>query len=73
MKALLGTPYYIAPEILLKGNYGVACDLWSLGVVMYVLLTGVPPFFGNSNKEIFEAIKTGKFDINLKPFLKGEY
>ena len=55
-----GTPYYIAPEVL-SGNYGKECDLWSLGVVLYQMLTGIMPFDGNSQEEVFGKIKRGKF------------
>ena len=47
MTALAGTPYFIAPEVL-KGFYGKECDIWSLGVLLYLLLSGDYPFDGDS-------------------------
>ncbi|GJP33190.1 hypothetical protein CLOM_g17749 [Closterium sp. NIES-68] len=52
----VGTPYYIAPEVL-AGSYGPEADIWSAGVVLYTLLCGAPPFFADTNEEIFDAIK----------------
>jgi calcium-dependent protein kinase len=49
-------------------KYGIECDLWSLGVNLYILLSGIPPFTGDSDKEIFEKIKKGKYDLELKEF-----
>lgn len=57
--------YYIAPEII-GGSYDQKCDIWSAGVILYILLSAVPPFDGESDKEIIEAVRKLKFDINSK-------
>lgn len=59
----LGTPYYIAPEVLAK-NYGAKCDIWSCGVITYIILSGIPPFNGASDQEIMKKVKLGKFSFN---------
>jgi calcium-dependent protein kinase len=59
----IGTPYYIAPEVL-NHNYGKECDNWSLGVMCYITLSGIPPFNGGTDQEIMNAIKSGKFHFN---------
>lgn len=51
MKETCGTPYYIAPEVL-KGKYNEKCDLWSIGIIMYIMLCGYPPFNGKNDIEI---------------------
>ena len=61
-KTVAGTVYYLAPEVI-KGNYNEKCDEWSLGAVMYLLLSGNPPFIGNHNKEIMTKILTEKVDM----------
>ena len=58
-----GTSYYIAPEVL-KKKYDERCDVWSVGVLLYILLSGTPPFDGRDDQEITENVKKGK--INLK-------
>ena len=58
-----GTPFYISPEVI-SGNYGMDCDMWSLGCILYCLLCGYPPFFGDDNVEILKLVKKGKFEYD---------
>jgi calcium/calmodulin-dependent protein kinase I len=58
-----GTPGYVAPEILEQRPYGKECDYWSIGVVLYILLCGFPPFYDEDNMVLFEKIKHGKYDF----------
>ena len=55
MKTVVGTPYYVAPEVL-RGSYDKRCDVWSLGIILFVFLCGYPPFEGDNNKEIFKNV-----------------
>ena len=64
---LIGSAYYIAPEVLSR-NYTELCDLWSCGVIMYILLTGRPPFNGSSEEEIMKKIKEGTYDLKKYPW-----
>jgi len=67
-KKVIGSAYYIAPEVL-QSKYNEKCDVWSCGVIMYILLCGSPPFAGN-DEEILEKIKKGKFQMKDDPWPK---
>ena len=68
MELVLGTAYYIAPEIL-TGKYDEKCDMWSIGVILYILLSGEPPFAGGSDAEIIAKVKKGKYNFNRKRYI----
>lgn len=57
MTTKTGTCYYVSPEIL-AGPYDSKCDIWSLGVILYMMLAGYPPFDGESDRDILEAVKS---------------
>ncbi|XP_050221826.1 phosphoenolpyruvate carboxylase kinase 2 [Mercurialis annua] len=59
MSGVVGTPYYAAPEVVLGRDYNEKVDVWSAGVVLYVMLAGFPPFYGETVEEIFEAVIRG--------------
>ena len=58
-----GTPGYVAPEIINERPYGKECDYWSIGVVLYILLCGSPPFFEDERADLFEKIKTASYEF----------
>ena len=57
-----GTPGYVAPEVLMEKGYGTQVDMWSYGVIAYILLCGFPPFYDDNNSALYRAIKSGKYD-----------
>ncbi len=60
---LVGTSYYIAPEVL-SLNYDQRCDIWSAGVILYILITAAPPFDGENDREIMENVKKMKYTFD---------
>jgi calcium-dependent protein kinase len=77
---MTGTAYYMAPEVI-SGNYSKKCDIWSIGVIAFMLLSGKAPFYGRGNEEIFNMAKVpvqfpekewddGKISIESRHFVE---
>lgn len=67
LKTIAGTPYYMAPEVL-EGQYDSKCDTWSLGVLLYVFMSGYLPFQGENRNDVFYKIQNGKYHFNHAEF-----
>jgi len=63
MTTACGTPGYVAPEVLKNEPYDKAVDMWSLGVILYILLCGFPPFYHESTAQLYKQIKKGEYDF----------
>lgn len=69
LKNIVGSSYYIAPEVLNK-NYNEKCDLWSAGVILYILLSAKPPFDGETDADIVQNVKKGDYELTSDTWKK---
>jgi calcium-dependent protein kinase len=67
MKKTYGTPYYIAPEVI-EHSYDEKCDVWSCGVILYIMLSGSPPFNGINDDNVIKAVQKGHFSFDMIEF-----
>ena len=69
MKGEVGTLYYMAPEVI-TGNYNEKCDVWSCGVILYIILSGHPPFYSKNEEKLKQKICSMKYNFDLPAFEK---
>jgi len=65
-KTACGTPAFVAPEVLRQENYGSQVDMWSLGVILYTMLCGYPPFIERNLPALYKAIRSGKIKFDKR-------
>ncbi|CAG9332572.1 unnamed protein product [Blepharisma stoltei] len=56
LSKMIGTSYYMAPEVI-SGSYDMQCDVWSLGIILYIMLSGLPPFYAKDEKSLYKKIR----------------
>ena len=69
MNGIVGTPYYVAPEVLMGREYSEKVDIWSCGVILYLLLAGCTPFYGETAVETFQAVLRGNLRFPSRIFM----
>lgn len=69
LHGLVGSPFYIAPEVL-AGGYNQAADVWSAGVILYILLSAMPPFWGKTKSRIFDAVRVADLRFPSDPWYR---
>jgi len=62
LHGVYGTSYYVAPEVL-EGGYTNTVDVWSVGVLLYLMLSGVPPFDGHTGREVLKLVRGGEYSL----------
>ncbi|KAG5074398.1 hypothetical protein JHK84_055629 [Glycine max] len=68
MSGMVGTTYYMTLEVLLEREYDEKVDVWSYGVILYIMLAMIPPFYGDSAAEIFEVVLRDKLRFPSRIF-----